>query len=71
MEGREGTINLFVQNLPRLSVDIDLTYINIDNRQKSFYHTINGIEILKTILDKQLPESRINLEKEPLKLTGY
>ena len=61
-------INLFVQNLPRFSVDIDLTYINIDNRQKSFHHIINGLEILKNILDKQLPESRINLEKETLKL---
>jgi predicted nucleotidyltransferase component of viral defense system len=25
-------INLFYQDLPRLSVDIDLTYINFDNR---------------------------------------
>lgn len=61
-------INLFVQNLPRVSVDIDLTYININNRQKSFQHIINGLETLKDILDKALRESRVNLEKETLKL---
>lgn len=29
-------INLFYQDLPRLSVDIDLTYLPIENRQSTF-----------------------------------
>lgn len=29
-------INLFVRNLPRLSVDIDLTYLPIDHRGAAF-----------------------------------
>jgi hypothetical protein len=28
-------INLFIRNMPRLSVDIDLTYIPIEDRQTS------------------------------------
>ena len=33
---KEGTaINMFVRNLPRLSVDIDLTYLPLDNRDNS------------------------------------
>ena len=34
-------INLFVLNMPRLSVDIDLTYIHIQDRQESI-DAING-----------------------------
>ena len=29
-------INLFYQNMPRLSVDIDLTYLPIEDRRTSF-----------------------------------
>lgn len=31
-------INLFVRDLPRLSVDIDLTYLPLENRQESLIH---------------------------------
>lgn len=34
-------INLFVLNMPRLSVDIDLTYVHIQDRQESI-DEING-----------------------------
>ena len=34
-------INLFVRNLPRLSVDIDLTYIPVEDRDASL-NKING-----------------------------
>jgi hypothetical protein len=37
-------INLFVRNLPRLSVDIDLTYVPIEGREESLNH-----------IDKALP----------------
>ena len=33
-----SAINLFVKNLPRYSVDIDLTYIPLENREESLEH---------------------------------
>ena len=42
-------INLFLRDLPRYSVDIDLTYIHLADRQKS----LNDINLhLKSICDK-------------------
>jgi hypothetical protein len=37
-------INLFVRNMPRLSIDIDLTYIPIENRQSSLKHIFEALE---------------------------
>ena len=33
-----SAINLFVRNLPRYSVDIDLTYIPLESREESLEH---------------------------------
>lgn len=44
-----SAINLFVRNLPRYSVDIDLTYIPLESREESLAH-IN--EHLMSIADK-------------------
>jgi len=35
-------INLFVRDMPRLSVDIDLTYLPIDNRKKALSNISEG-----------------------------
>ncbi len=51
-------INLFVANLLRLSVDIDLTYIPLENRDSSLTH-IN--EALIRIADKLRKQLRINI----------
>ena len=48
-------INLFVANLPRLSIDIDLTYIPIEDRETSIY-TIN--ETLKRIASRVVRQFR-------------
>ena len=61
-------INLFVRDMPRLSVDIDLTYIPIEDRKTSFKNIINGLDHIKTKLEKILPEATITLKKETLKL---
>jgi predicted nucleotidyltransferase component of viral defense system len=37
-------INLFVRNMPRLSVDIDLTYIPIEERSISLTHIAEALE---------------------------
>ncbi len=36
-------INLFIQNLPRLSVDIDLTYVHLTDRETSLSNIQNGL----------------------------
>ncbi|WP_218944460.1 nucleotidyl transferase AbiEii/AbiGii toxin family protein [Maribacter luteus] len=43
-------INLFVWDMPRLSVDIDLTYIPIEDRKTSFKNIIDGLDRIKTQL---------------------
>lgn len=61
-------INLFVRDMPRLSVDIDLTYIPIEDRKTSFKNIIDGLDGIKTKLEKILPEATITLKEETLKL---
>ena len=61
-------INLFIRDMPRLSVDIDLTYVLIEDRQTSFKNIIESLNHLKTKLEKILPEARITLNDETLKL---
>ena len=61
-------INLFVRDMPRLSVDIDLTYIPIEDRKTSFKNVIEGLDRIKTKLEKILPEATITLKGETLKL---
>ncbi len=45
-------INMFYNNLPRLSVDIDLVYTIIENREESFKNINNELKRLKTELEK-------------------
>lgn len=45
-------INLFVRNMPRLSVDIDLTYLPLENRQSSLVNIASKLRIIsQKILD--------------------
>lgn len=61
-------INLFVRNLPRLSVDIDLTYLPLKDRLSSFQQ-INKLlsNIKRNILD-HIPNSKVTHQKDILKL---
>lgn len=61
-------INLFVRDMPRLSVDIDLTYIPVEDRVTSFKCIIEGIKSIKTNLGKILPEAVITITERNLKL---
>jgi len=56
-------INLFVRDMPRLSVDIDLAYIPLDTREKSLADVENALkristDVQKTIKSAQVHESR-------------
>jgi hypothetical protein len=50
---RCGTaINLFVRDMPRLSVDIDLTYLPMEDRETSLKHIADSLERIKANIDK-------------------
>lgn len=53
-------INLFHHNMPRLSVDIDLTYIPFDTREKDLQNIALLLKKLSAILIKTIPGIRIN-----------
>jgi len=61
-------INLFVRDMPRLSVDIDLTYLPIEDRPTTLANIAAGLEKIKVNLEKVLPGIRIQHKKEIGKL---
>jgi len=67
LHGRTA-INLFDRDMPRLSVDIDLTYIPIKDRETSFYNISKGLNKIKKSIEKRLPGSRIEHKVEVHKL---
>ena len=61
-------INLFHKNMPRYSVDIDLTYIPVQERAKSL-ETINShLRTLKSSIEKSIPGIRVLHKPEVWKL---
>lgn len=56
-------INLFHKNMPRYSVDIDLTYIPIQDRDKSLEAINNHLLNLKSSIEKSVPG--INIIHKP------
>ena len=61
-------INLFVKNMPRYSVDIDLTYLPVKNREKSILEINNYLIILKQQIEKAVPGIRVFHKPAILKL---
>lgn len=57
-------INLFYNNLPRLSVDIDLTYINFDKREIAYPKINSALERINLNLNKRGFKSFIRGENE-------
>lgn len=52
-------INLFVRDMPRLSVDIDLTYLPIEDRETSLKNIAEALGRIKTSLERIVPNVRI------------
>lgn len=61
-------INLFFRNMPRLSVDIDLTYIPIEDRLSTFNHVQDALARIKENIKKLDRGIQVNLQAEQLKL---
>lgn len=52
-------INLFERDMPRLSVDIDLTYLPIEDRDASIKNIGVSLERIKTNIEKVVPKVRV------------
>lgn len=61
-------INLFIRDMPRLSVDIDLTYAPLEDRNTSFQKIIAALGNIKVNLDKILSGAEITVKEKALKL---
>jgi predicted nucleotidyltransferase component of viral defense system len=61
-------INLFVKNMPRYSVDIDLTFLPIKKREESITEINNHLNTLKKQIEKVIPGIRIIHKSAVLKL---
>jgi predicted nucleotidyltransferase component of viral defense system len=61
-------INLFDRDMPRLSVDIDLTYISIEDRVTSFKNIAEALIKIKSNIEKRLQGSRVEHKMELHKL---
>jgi predicted nucleotidyltransferase component of viral defense system len=61
-------INMFVRNMPRLSVDIDLTYLPIENRDQSFETISAALLELRERLRSRFPDWQLQHKKEIHKL---
>ncbi len=64
-------INLFLRDMPRLSVDIDLIYINIEDRETSLKKISAGLSRIKKCIDKNIHNisvSNVSIEGEDRKI---
>lgn len=61
-------INLFIRNMPRLSVDIDLTYINTDDRRTAMANIKKGLFSIQANIVQNIPGIKVNLLENQLKL---
>lgn len=52
-------INLFIRDMPRLSVDIDLTYLPIEDRETSLKNIAESLGRIKSNIEKVVPGVRI------------
>lgn len=52
-------INLFIREMPRLSVDIDLTYIPIEDRDTTLGNIRTALGNIKTRIEKVVPDVRV------------
>lgn len=61
-------INLFVRDMPRLSVDIDLTYLPIEDRSTTLENINSALIRIKNSIEKALPDIKIQHKEKIGKL---
>jgi predicted nucleotidyltransferase component of viral defense system len=52
-------INLFVRNMPRLSVDIDLAYIGLESREEALRNAESALGRIKNEIEKNLNKTKV------------
>ena len=52
-------INLFVRDLPRISVDIDLTYLPLKSRDETLRDIQDALQLLKGDIEQRVPKSTV------------
>lgn len=57
-------INLFVRDMPRLSVDIDLTYLPLESREVSVKNIANGMKTLSSRIRTVISEAKVTASGE-------
>ncbi len=57
-------INLFVREIPRLSVDIDLTYLPLEDREKSVQDINRALDRIKKRIESVLFEAHVQHRKD-------
>ncbi len=58
-------INLFVRNLPRLSVDIDLTYLPIKDRNEALAEIEQALKRIAQRILERLPNTNVQMNSSP------
>src|SRR6187455_587735 len=61
-------INLFVRDMPRVSVDIDLTYLPIEDRKTSLDNITNALDRIKTRIENLKLGIKVDQNKDESKL---
>lgn len=56
-------INLFIRNLPRLSVDLDFSYVPIADRKTSLEEINLVAQTIAKELERKIPNSHLSLRK--------
>lgn len=56
-------INMFVRNMPRLSVDIDLTYVPIESREVSLKNINQSLEELSRAIENSFSDIQTELKR--------
>lgn len=59
LKGGTG-INLFLRDMPRLSVDIDLTYLPFDNRETALTNISDSLGRIRERITKSVPGTTVN-----------
>lgn len=52
-------INMFVRNMPRLSIDIDLAYVGLEPREKAFEQAEAAVKRIKIDIEKSLKKTKV------------
>ncbi|HCU05733.1 MAG TPA: hypothetical protein DIC51_05560 [Coxiellaceae bacterium] len=58
-------INFFLKNMPRLSVDIDLTYLPIEPREETFANIQSDLKKFGDFIKQAIPNSRVSFQILP------